>query len=1191
MLLFFLLAATATAELPQTCIKPVYCNSKLLHHVQMQRIFPDSKTFVDLRLVNDENSTLTAFQNLLDETNNNPNKKQVQEFVEKYFDKTSELESWTPPDFNKNPPILPAIRDEDLRQYAKDINDIWPVLGRKVKQAVFENPDQYSLIPVTHGFIIPGGRFTELYYWDTYWIIEGLLVSGMEQTVKGIIGNLIELLNKLGHIPNGSRWYYQERSQPPLLSAMMSLYIRATNDIEFLKENVDALEAELEYWLDTQIYTFDIGDRAYTLLRYYAPSEGPRPESYYEDFSSAQIFDTKERQTQYYIDLKSAAESGWDFSTRWFINDDGTNKGNLTMLHATEIIPVDLNSIFANALQNMAYFQGLLKNGRKGAHWAYLAKQWRNNIKEVLWDDEDGVWYDWDLANKQFRKYFYPSNVAPLWMGAVEKSFVKTNAHRIFNYLQQSHGLDYPGGVPTSLIRSGEQWDFPNAWPPLVSLMVNALEALEIPPAKELAFDVAQAWVRACHKGFSSTKQMFEKYDVEVPGRIGGGGEYTVQTGFGWSNGVVMEFLAKYGRRLTLHDVEISGQNEAVVSRVESDGENSLSVVAAGPDPQLTSSSSGSSSSESKESDEKKEYTMLIQNLRRYAPLYPVLGILGACAQAFTVVPACNSSIYCTGELLHRVQLARIFEDSKTFVDLKLVRSENETLADFSKLMQKTRQNPSREQIASFVDEHFTEGNELEDWRPPDFDPDPPILKGISDLKLREFAKNVIGLWDKLGRKVNPDVDKQSNQYSFLYVPNGFIVPGGRFKELYYWDSFWIVRGLLLCNMTETARGMIENLLYLVEKLGYIPNGSRIYYLGRSQPPMLAAMMASYFAATGDLAWLEKHLPTVEKELQYWLDKKKVTVEVNGKNYVLLRYIADRKGKGPRPESYYEDYTNARDLPNDTMREDFYAEMKSAAESGWDFSTRWFVTAENDVVGKLTDVHASRIVPVDLNAIFAGALDLVGDFRNRLKDRREAQKWWSLAKYWRNAIENVLWDNSDGVWYDYDAQARAPRRHFYPSCATPLWAGAIEDYDAPKYASRLIRYLLSSGALDFPGGVPSSVLLSGEQWDYPNAWPPSQSILIGGLEASGNEEAQKLALEQASIWIRSNYIGYSTWQKMFEKYSAVQPGHQGGGGEYGVQDGFGWTNGVVLELLQRYGKEMTLHDKRGVSLPYVRQVL
>ncbi|CAH0719621.1 unnamed protein product, partial [Brenthis ino] len=553
-LLVLFLSFVYAEELPLSCSKPVYCKSNLLHYVQKSRIFPDSKTFVDLRLKKDQNTTVAAFDELLKETNNSPTNEQIQAFLDSYFDSISELENWTPPDYTPEPPFLAVIRDEVLRQFGKDINNIWPTLGRKVKADVFENSDHYSLIPVDNGFIIPGGRFKELYYWDTYWIIEGLLISGMDSTVKGVLGNLIQLLKMLGHIPNGSRWYYQERSQPPLLSAMVSMYIRETKDIEFLKQNIKYLEEEVKYWLDSQVVTFEVNKKTYTLLRYYAPSEGPRPESYYEDYKSAQIFDTPERQQEFYTDIKSAAESGWDFSSRWFINKDGNNNGNLTTIHTSKIIPVDLNSIFANALQNMAYFQTLVGERRKGSRWAYLANQWRNSIKEVLWNDKDGIWYDWDLENKQHRKYFYPSNVAPLWMGVVDKLFVKVKAPKIFKWLSTSHGLDYPGGVPTSLKRSGEQWDFPNAWPPLVSITVNALEALETEESIKMGFKIAQNWVRSCRTGFVANKQMFEKYDAEVPGRVGGGGEYTVQAGFGWSNGVILEFLAKYGRRMTAYD-------------------------------------------------------------------------------------------------------------------------------------------------------------------------------------------------------------------------------------------------------------------------------------------------------------------------------------------------------------------------------------------------------------------------------------------------------------------------------------------------------------------------------------------------------------------------------------------------------------------------------------------------------------
>lgn len=546
------LAVTIGAEeLLPSCDRAVYCDSELLHRVQLARLYPDSKTFVDLHLRHDEETTLKEFDELLNLTNGNPSREQLKVFVETHFDSGNELEVWKPSDYSESPAFLAQVQDDTLRKFAKDINDIWPTLGRKVKPIVFEKPDLYSFIPISNGFIIPGGRFTEIYYWDAYWIIEGLLICDMDDTARGMIDNLIQLLKTLGHVPNGSRYYYQRRSQPPLLSAMMSQYIRKTKDLAFLKTNIEALESELEYWLETQTVNFKVKDKSYTLLRYYAPSAGPRPESYYEDYTTAQQFDNEERKKEFYVDIKSAAESGWDFSSRWFVSPDGGNSGNLSTVHTRDIIPVDLNAIFANALQNAAYFRGLLGDVRKGAHWAYLAKQWRITIDEVLWDEDDGIWYDYDLNNKEHRKYFYPSNFAPLWMEAVDADRLRQHEPHVMSYLRQSEGFKFPGGVPTSLVKSGEQWDYPNAWPPLISIVVNALEALGTSESKQTAFQVAETWVRACLKGFTENKQMFEKYDVEQPGRIGGGGEYVVQTGFGWSNGVVLEMIKRYGLKLT----------------------------------------------------------------------------------------------------------------------------------------------------------------------------------------------------------------------------------------------------------------------------------------------------------------------------------------------------------------------------------------------------------------------------------------------------------------------------------------------------------------------------------------------------------------------------------------------------------------------------------------------------------------
>ncbi|XP_075973557.1 uncharacterized protein LOC142974872 [Anticarsia gemmatalis] len=1133
----------ATAiDLPPSCNRSVYCNSKLLHHVQTTRVFADSKTFVDLEMKYDENKTLTDFDSYLNETGPNPTKSQMEHFVNLYFSNVGELEEWTPTDYTTDPEFVNKISDKTLRQFGKDINEIWPIISRKVKDVVFEKPDQFSLVPLRHGFIIPGGRFKEIYYWDTYWIIEGLLISGMQVTAKGMIENLIDLLNIFGHIPNGSRYYYQERSQPPMLAAMMAIYYKYTNDIEFIRDNIASLEKEVDYWLDSRTISVQKGNTNYTLLRYYAPSSGPRPESYNEDYIESQKLDESERE-DFYIDMKSAAESGWDFSSRWFITSDGSNAGELINIHTRYIVPVDLNAIFAGVLQNLADFHSILMKPQKAAVYGSKAELWREAIQAVLWNEDEGVWFDYNLMNNQHRRYFYTSNVAPLWMGAVSDELIKLNGPRVVSYLRNSTALEFIGGIPTSLNDTGEQWDFPNVWPPEVSIIVNALAAIKTDDAKDLALEVAQTFVRACHTGFTKYQQMFEKYQAESPGESGRGGEYTVQIGFGWSNGAVLEFLSKYGDVMTAYDSSSGSKNYK---------DGSQWVYCA---------------------DIRTESQMLKILSSRFVPLYPVLGLLGACAQAVNIVSVCNSSVYCSGELLRTVQLARVFPDSKTFVDLKLVHSQDETVVNFKKLIKETNNRPTRLQIANFVTQNFEDKDELFNWRPPDFDPTPPVLEQITDPKYRQFAKDIIGIWPELGRIVSHDVYLNPDQYSFIYVPNGFIVPGGRFKELYYWDSYWIIRGLLISNMTKTAKGMIENFLHIVNTLGYIPNGSRIYYLGRSQPPLLTWMVHDYMKSTGDIAWLEKHIATVEQELKYWLLKKTVVVKMNGKKHMLLRYASDKDDKGPRPESYFEDYSSSRSLPDD-KQEKFYMEIKSAAESGWDFSSRWFVTAGNETKFNLTDINASRILPVDLNSIFAGALQMVGDLRRLTGDYAKAQKWWYLAKSWRNAIDDVMWDAQDGTWYDYDILAKLSRKHFYPSCATPLWAGAVESSRLEEYAPLFVKYLVSSGALKFPGGVPTSLWNTGEQWDFPNAWPPLQSILIGGLERSGNDEAKQLARKLSDVWVRANYVGYTNWKKMFEKYSCEKPGDHGGGGEYAVQNGFGWTNGIVLELLQRYGKEL-----------------
>lgn len=269
-------------------------------------------------------------------------------------------------------------------------------------------------------------------------------------------------------------------------------------------------------------------------------------------------------------------------------------------------------------------------------------------------------------------------------------------------------------------------------------------------------------------------------------------------------------------------------------------------------------------------------------------------------------IESCDSEIYCKGTLLNTIQYSvKIYNDSKVFVDLSQKHSPEVTLANFKSLMNKTNNKPSLKDVVKYLKDNFDEEGELENWTPPDFKSNPAFLNKITNSSTRNFAKKLVSIWPMLARKVKPDVHKYPDRHSLITVPNGFVIPGGRFKEIYYWDSYWIIRGLLVSEMTTTAKGMIENLLSLVQRYGFVPNGSRVYYLNRSQPPLLSLMVKLYIDATNDLAWLKQIIGTLERELNWWQANRTVSVEKNGVTYKMARYAVE--SNTPRPESYSED--------------------------------------------------------------------------------------------------------------------------------------------------------------------------------------------------------------------------------------------------------------------------------------------
>lgn len=286
--------------------------------------------------------------------------------------------------------------------------------------------------------------------------------------------------------------------------------------------------------------------------------------------------------------------------------------------------------------------------------------------------------------------------------------------------------------------------------------------------------------------------------------------------------------------------------------------------------------------------------------------------------------------------------MAKIYEDSKTFVDMKMKFPPNVTMEKFVAFMNSTNNNPDKIQVQTFVNETFDKaGQEFEEWIPKDWTEHPKFIDNINDEELRNWMSNLNNIWKDLGRQMKKSVQAEQELYSIIWVPNPVIVPGGRFREFYYWDSYWIVQGLLHSEMTTTVKGMLENFLYIVETYGHIPNGGRVYYIERSQPPLLIPMVKLYADHTGDKTFIEQHIKIMETEFHYWIENHSKEIEVDGKTYKLAAY--GDMSYGPRPESYSEDIESAALFHEQEKKEAFYSELKAAAESGWDFSSRWFI--------------------------------------------------------------------------------------------------------------------------------------------------------------------------------------------------------------------------------------------------------
>ena len=416
----------------------------------------------------------------------------------------------------------------------------------------------------------------------------------------------------------------------------------------------------------------------------------------------------------------------------------------------------------------------------------------------------------------------------------------------------------------------------------------------------------------------------------------------------------------------------------------------------------------------------------------------------------------------------------------------------------------------------------------------------------------RDVKDHIELLWDVLKR----DADKTIPGSSLIPLPKPYIVPGGRFNEIYYWDSYFTMLGLAVSKRYDTIQNMVDNFAYLIDTLGFIPNGNRSYFQGRSQPPFFACMVQLLAELKGEEI-LVQYLPQLLKEYSFWMDGQNIL----GENSAHRRLVFLEKGDylnrywdddfNPRQEMHATDVELARSSFRNEVQ--IYQHIRAACESGWDFSCRWFEDPMD-----LKTIHTTDLIQVDLNCLIYNLEIAIADAHAVDKNDEGKLKFQRLADNRKRTILKYFWDPELGYFFDYNWKKNQRKgilslAGIFPlffNIATPFQAASTSDI----VKSEFIR----------PGGVVSSVYQTGQQWDAPNGWAPLQWMTYKGLK---NYDYDELANEIKKRWTKLNSDVYKRTGKLMEKYNVEDTTLLSGGGEYPVQDGFGWTNGVLLKML------------------------
>ncbi|KAJ1820520.1 hypothetical protein LPJ56_003417, partial [Coemansia sp. RSA 2599] len=520
----------------------------------------------------------------------------------------------------------------------------------------------------------------------------------------------------------------------------------------------------------------------------------------------------------------------------------------------------------------------------------------------------------------------------------------------------------------------------------------------------------------------------------------------------------------------------------------------------------------------------------------------------------------CDHPIYCDGPLLRAVQLAGVFDSDKTFVDMPTRKPVDKVVDEFHKLPL----NASRAQLSQFVEENFYPAGsdvvevELEDWND-----NPPFLKGITDPVLRGYGMSLHNQWKTLGRKRNTSFLCAGCESSLLPVKNTFIASGDNSsREFRYWNTYYIEIGLLKSGLFKTAKGILQNLLDAVSEYGFVPTGGRIYYTDRTEPPLLALMVKTYFEATNDLDFVHRALPLLKKEHAFWDEHRSVNVTYTrkpagaslGKRGDLEVVTTKTTTYGPdlfstaidtsngggasgsylRPESYSSDYALSKTAESGpqlfatalsngalyaaseagTVPSVQYANRSVATVGPSLFSTALrrrslqipsdnpFAAFSQKQLNVLSVANINNTVAVNLNSILYQVETIIADFAKALNNNTESAEclgYRRRAESRRQMLIDLTYNPDTGLFADYHLESG---KHADVWSINSLWAYWALGDNLPADGTARALENIAELHKRFPGGLPNTLYNTTLSWDYPHIKPPLQHMAIRSADNS-----------------------------------------------------------------------------------------